>query len=86
MKEYFSTWDRETSLMFTSMIVGAYAWVMTERIFIGIAVGLAMYAIEVVVYQLLASRFGWRDVESAILFNRHVVPRFARLFSKTQRA
>lgn len=86
MKEYFSTWDRETSLMFMSMVVGAYAWIMTERIFIGIAVGLAMYAIEVVAYQLAASRFLWRDVEAAILFNQHILPHFSRLFSKALRA
>ncbi|MFZ2555545.1 MAG: hypothetical protein WAZ27_01060 [Minisyncoccia bacterium] len=86
MKEYFGTWDRETTLMFMSMVVGAYAWVMTERIFIGVAVGLAMYAIEVIAYQFLASRLGWRDVEAALLFDQHIAPRISRLLSKTQRA
>lgn len=86
MKEYFSAWDRETSLMFMSMIVGAYAWVMTERIVIGLAVGLAMYAIEVIAYQALASRFSWHDLEITTAFNTHLAPRIHTLLSKTQRA
>lgn len=86
MKEYFTDWDRDTSLMFMSMLVGAYAWVMTERLMIGIAVGFAMYAIEVVVYQFLASRLSWRNVEAVTWLNQHVIPRLARLFSRTQRA
>ena len=86
MKEQFRTWDRETSLTFISMIVAAYAFVVMEKPLVGIAMGIAMHAIQVAAYEFVAPRFGWKPLEITIAFNRHVAPHLARVISRFQRA
>lgn len=86
MKELFQTWDRETTLTFVSMIVAAYAWIITEKLLIGIAVGISMHALLVIAYELCAARFSWPSLSIADFFYTEVRPRVLGLFSKTQRA
>jgi len=86
MKEQLKSWNRETTLAFVSMMVASYAWIVMEKFLVAVAIGIAMHAIQVLVYEFLARRFGWEQLEIAQAFHKHVFPRFVRLFSKTQRA
>ncbi|OGG60825.1 hypothetical protein A2765_01820 [Candidatus Kaiserbacteria bacterium RIFCSPHIGHO2_01_FULL_56_24] len=88
-RDFVASWDRETTLIFASMLVASYAWIVTERIFLGMAVGIAMHAIEVTAYEILAARFSWKRLSIADAFRTHVLPRItylASLFSSRQRA
>src|SRR3989344_2421248 len=85
MKEQLKSWNRETTLAFVSMMVASYAWIVMEKFLVAVAIGIAMHAIQVLVYEFLARRFGWEQLEIAQAFHKHVFPRFVRLFSKTQR-
>lgn len=86
MNEKVILWDRETALMFMSMIVASYAWIATERLLIGIAVGIAMETILVSIYQSFAYKFGWQNLTFVDFLQEKFVPILIRLFSKTQSA
>lgn len=83
---FFESWDRETSLTFVSLIVAAYAWIVAEEIVLGIAMGIAMHAIQVSAYEYLAARYGWKRLAIADAFRAHVLPSLLRIISKAQRA
>lgn len=85
-RDFVASWDRETTLIFTSMLVASYAWIVTERLFLGLAVGIAMHAIEVIAYEILAARFSWKHLGLANTFYTHVLPHLRHLFSPRQRA
>ena len=76
-------WNRDTTLVFMSMLVASYAWIATERLFIGIPVGIAMHALTTLVYEALAYRFGWRHLSYVEDF---VLPFLARFFRNAQSA
>jgi hypothetical protein len=88
-REFIAVSDRETSITFVSMLVASYAWIVSERLMIGFAVGIAMHAIQMIAYEILARRFGWQHLGLAEAFYTHVLPRarhLASLFSPRQRA
>jgi hypothetical protein len=85
-QNFFETWDRETSLTFASLIVAAYAWIVAEEIVLGIAMGIAMHAIQVSAYEYLAARNDWKRLAIADAFRAHILPSLLRIISKAQRA
>jgi|GEM_PF-4476252 len=85
-RSFLTTSDRETALTFVSLLAAAYAWIITENLFIGIAVGIAMHAIQVIAYEYLATRYDWKRLEIADAFRAHVLPSLLRIISKMQRA
>ncbi|OHB20131.1 MAG: hypothetical protein A2854_04940 [Parcubacteria group bacterium RIFCSPHIGHO2_01_FULL_56_18] len=85
-QNFFETWDRETTLTFVSLVVASYAWIVAEELFLGIAMGIAMHAIQVVAYEFLAARFGWTNLDIADFARTHALPRIMHFVSKTQRA
>ncbi len=82
--------DRETALSLVSMIVASYAWIITEKLPVGIAVGIAMHALLVIGYEALANRFSWPPLTYATAFRARALPYIqritSRIASKVQRA
>lgn len=85
-KNFLETSDRETALTFVSLLAASYAWITTEELLLGIAVGIAMHAMQVVAYEYLATRYKWKRLEIADMFRAEVLPHLMRLRSKTQNA
>ena len=85
-QEFLNASDRETALTFVSLLAAAYAWIVAEELFLGIAMGLAMHAIQVVAYEYLAERKGWKSLEVTKAFRTHALPRFRYILAKVQRA
>jgi hypothetical protein len=85
-QDFFNASDRETAITFVSLLAAAYAWIVAEELFLGIGMGLAMHAIQVTAYEYLAQRFGWKRLEVAIAFRKHILPRLLELRSMRQRA
>lgn len=84
--ESFASSDRETILTFVSLLAAAYAWIIAEELFLGIAMGVAMHAMQVTAYEYLAARYNWKRLATANAFRRHLLPRLHDMLSKVQRA
>lgn len=85
-KEFLAASDRETILTFVSLLAASYAWIVAEELFLGIAMGIAMHAIQVAAYEYLAQRHDWKRLIIADAFRAHVLPHLLRVISKVQRA
>lgn len=85
-QEFLNASDRETALTFVSLLAAAYAWIVAEELFLGIAMGIAMHAIQVIAYEYLAERKGWKSLEVTNAFRAYVLPRLRQVLSKVQRA
>jgi hypothetical protein len=85
-KEFLAASDRETVITFVSLLAASYAWIVAEELFLGIAIGIAMHAIQVAAYEYLAARNGWKRLHVADAFRAHVLPHLLRIISKAQRA
>lgn len=86
INEVFASSDRETALMFVSLLAAAYAWIIAEELFLGIAMGIAMHAMQVAAYEFLAARNKWKSLSTAKAFRTHILPRLEYVLSKVQRA
>lgn len=85
-QDFLKVSDRETALTFASLVVAAYAWIITEKLFIGIITGIAMHAIQIIAYEYLAARYGWKSLDVTRAFRTHLLPRLQYVLSKMQRA
>lgn len=85
-QDFLSASDRETALTFVSLLAAAYAWIVAEELFLGIAMGIAMHAILVSGYEYLAIRNGWKSLEVTKAFYAHVLPHLRQLLARIQRA
>lgn len=84
--DFLSASDRETALTFVSLIVAAYGVVVIENLAIAIAMGIAMHAIQVVAYEYLAERKGWKSLEATHAFRTYALPYLRQILAKVQRA
>lgn len=85
-QDFLSASDRETALTFVSLLAAAYAWIVAEELFLGIAMGLAMHAIQVTAYEYLARRNGWKGLEVTKAFCAYALPHLRQILAKVQRA
>lgn len=85
-KDFLAASDRETILTFVSLLAAAYAWIVAEELFLGVAMGLAMHAILVGAYEYLAARKKWKSLEVTHAFRTHVLPHLRQLLARVQRA
>lgn len=85
-KDFLAASDRETLITFVSLIAAAYAWIVAEELFLGVAMGLAMHAIQVVAYEYVALRKGWKGLEVTRAFRTHVLPHLRQVLARVQRA
>ena len=77
--EYFKDWNRETSILFASMVTGSYVWVISERILIGLIAGLFAHLAYTAVYQALARALDLPHLSYVKEFERDYLPRIMRV-------
>lgn len=78
---YLKDWDRETSILFTSMVFGSYVWVIMERVSLGLLAGVAAHFALTALYQACAHTFALPHLSYVREFERTYAPhiqRFAR--------
>lgn len=81
--EYVKDWDRETSIVFASMIFGSYTWVMSERIALGIFVGTLAHLALTAIYEACARIFDLPHLSYVEYFEREYMPLIVRYIPRS---
>lgn len=77
--EYFKDWDRETSILFTSMVFGSYIWVIAEHIVLAVFAGLAAHFMLTAIYEAAARVLNLPHLSYVQDFEKTILPHIQRL-------
>ncbi len=82
--EYLKDWNRETSILFASMILGSYAWIVSERIFFGTLAGVCTFLMLSALYEATGRFLGLPHLSYVVEFERTYLPRIMRLVPRSR--
>lgn len=77
--EYLKDWDRETTILFASMVLGSCVWVVFEHVALGALAGVVAHFALTALYQAAARTFGLPHLSYVEDFEKTYAPHIERL-------
>lgn len=82
--EYLKDWNRETSVLFASMVIGSWVWVVSERLFLGALAGVFAHFALTALYQSCARIFKLPHLSYVRDFEREYLPLILRVMPRVR--